>query len=73
MKRSKKRLSIRKVANALLVVLGLVLIWRGIWHGLDGIDAFFGGSRLVSVVASVALGVLILYMPDKDIKEIEKL
>lgn len=70
----KKHITLRHFARDLSIVIGLVLIWRGIWYVLDGIDLyFFGGSHFFTAVAGVAIGLLILYVPDKDLKEIEKL
>lgn len=61
-------------ARNFAVVVGLVLIWRGIWYALDYIDQFFfGGSHLLTVVGGIIVGLLILYLPDKDLKEIQKL
>jgi len=61
-------------AKNLSIVLGLVLIWRGIWYILDGVDRlFFGGSHIWTAVGGIILGLLIIYLPDKDLKEIEKL
>ncbi|MBI3255633.1 MAG: hypothetical protein HYZ63_01555 [Candidatus Andersenbacteria bacterium] len=56
------------------VVLGLVLIWRGIWYVLDAIDKlFFSGSHLLTALGGVILGLLILYLPDKNLDELRKL
>lgn len=56
------------------IVLGLVLIWRGIWYILDEIDLFLlDGSHFWTAVGGVVVGLLILYIPDKDLKEIGKL
>lgn len=63
----------RKFFHALSVVAGLVLIWRGIWHGVDGIEELFGGSSAIGATVSILLGVAILYLPDHDLNEIEKL
>ena len=61
-------------ARNIAVVIGLVLIWRGIWHILDLIDqSFFNGNDLITTFGGIALGLLILYLPDKDLKEIQKL
>lgn len=55
-------------------MVGLVLIWRGIWYILDGLDkAFFSGSHGWTAASGIVLGLIILYLPDKDLKEIEKL
>jgi len=56
------------------VVIGLVLIWRGIWYVLDGLDRWlFNGNHVWTALGGTILGLLILYIPDKDLKEIEKL
>jgi len=56
------------------IAIGLVLIWRGIWNLLDFFDYhFFGGNHFWSALLGIVIGVLILYLPDKDLKEIEKL
>lgn len=58
----------------IFTVVGLVLIWRGIWYVLDWVDlSFFGGSHTWTAVVGVLVGLLILYIPDGDLKEIEKL
>lgn len=55
-------------------VVGLVLIWRGIWYVLDAIDIMFlNGSHLLTALGGILVGLAILYWPDKDLKEIEKL
>ena len=62
------------IARNMSIVIGLVLIWRGVWYVLDAIDAaFLGGNHLVSGVVGIVLGLVILYVPDKDLKELEKL
>jgi presenilin-like A22 family membrane protease len=61
-------------AKNLGIAIGLVLIWRGIWYILDAFDfLFLGGNHLWSAIFGIVLGVLILYIPDKDLKELEKL
>ena len=55
-------------------ILGIVLIWRGIWYMLDILDRFvFGEKHLPTAVAGIIIGFLLLYLPDRDLKEIEKL
>ncbi|MBM3281631.1 MAG: hypothetical protein FJY91_02750 [Candidatus Harrisonbacteria bacterium] len=55
-------------------VLGMVLIWRGIWHALDIIDdKFFGQDHFPTAVSGIIIGLFLLYLPDHDLKEIEKL
>lgn len=56
------------------VVLGIVLIWRGIWYVLDEIDSvFFDDEHLLTAILGIIVGLLILYLPDKDLKELGKL
>lgn len=56
------------------IAVGLVLIWRGMWYVLDGIDAlFFNGDHVVTAIGGIVVGLLILYLPDKDLKELQKL
>jgi len=57
-----------------MLVVGLVLIWRGVWYVLDAIDkTFFDGGHIVSTVGGIVIGLLILYIPDHDLKELRKL
>jgi uncharacterized membrane protein HdeD (DUF308 family) len=70
----KNKLSFEYVSKNLLIILGLVLVWRGIWYVLDGLDNWlFDGSHTWSAIIGVVIGLIILYLPDKDLKEIEKL
>ena len=56
------------------IVVSLVLIWRGIWYTLDGIDRIFlDGSHRFTAIGGIIIGIILLYLPDKDLKEIEKL
>jgi hypothetical protein len=60
--------------SSFVLVFALVLIWRGVWYVLDGIDKlYFGGSHAFSAAGGIILGFLILYLPDRDLKEIRKL
>lgn len=56
------------------IVMALVFIWRGIWYVLDSIDfLFFNNIHIFTAVGGIIAGLIILYLPDKDLKEIEKL
>ncbi len=56
------------------IVVGLVLVWRGIWYVLDGLDLYiFGKSHWITGLGGIVLGVVLLYLPDHDLKEIQKL
>jgi len=70
----KNKMSLNYLAKNISIVIGLVLIWRGIWYVLDGIDKWiFGGSHVWTAVVGIIIGLVILYLPDGDLKEIEKL
>ncbi|MEK7494580.1 MAG: hypothetical protein AAB615_01790, partial [Patescibacteria group bacterium] len=60
----KQKNLIRYFIKNLNIVIGLVLIWRGIWYVLDGIDAFaFGGSHIITALGGIVIGLLMLYLP----------
>lgn len=70
----KQKLTLPYLAKNISTVVGLVLIWRGIWYVLDGFDNWLlGGSHAWTALGGIIAGLLILYLPDKDLKEIEKL
>lgn len=61
-------------ASSFAVVLGVVLIWRGIWFILDWVDRqFLGGTHIFSAIGGIILGFAILYLPDRDLSELRKL
>ena len=61
-------------AKNIIIVIGLVMVWRGVWYVLDGIDiALFGQYNHWTGLLGIVVGVAILYIPDKDLKEIQKL
>ncbi len=65
---------LRYVAKHLFVVIGVVLIWRGIWYVLDALDyAVFAGNHLYTAIGGIIIGLIVLYLPDEDLKEIEKI
>lgn len=55
------------------VVIGLVLIWRGIWHLLDIMEAAIGIDKALASGLGVIIGLVLLYAPDHDLKELQKL
>lgn len=71
---SKNKLTLKYLATNISIVIGLVLIWRGIWYVLDQLDyLFFNGSHLWTAFIGIVIGLIILYIPDHDLKEIEKI
>lgn len=70
----KKHKDFKYFVRTLSIVVGLVVVWRGIWHVLDVIDLkYFGGESFWTAIVGIFLGILLLYIPDYDLKEIEKL
>lgn len=63
--------TIRYFSQNLFIVMGLVLIWRGVWFMCDIVDELlFGGSHVITSIGGILLGLAILYLPDRDLKEI---
>ena len=57
---------------SMMTVAGIVVIWRGIWYLLDKVDVrYFSGDHLYSAIGGIILGIVLLYWPDRDLKEIE--
>lgn len=70
----KPKPTLQYFAKNISIVIGLVLIWRGIWYVLDALDIWiFGSSHIWTSLIGIIVGLLILYLPDKDLKEIDKL
>jgi hypothetical protein len=62
---------VRYFTSNISIVLGVVLIWRGIWYVLDEIDkVLFGGSHAWTALLGVLIGIVIIYLPDKNLDEI---
>lgn len=71
--RKKRRGALYFIKN-FCIILGIVLIWRGIWYVLDYIDnIFFNGGHIGTATFGIIFGILLLYLPDKDLKELQKL
>jgi hypothetical protein len=69
-----KHKSVGYFIRTFAIVVGLVLVWRGVWHLLDIIDVIvFNGELVWTALGGIVLGILVLYLPDHDLKEIEKL
>jgi hypothetical protein len=72
--RTTKKDVLKYFSEHIIVVIGLVMIWRGIWYVLDGLEVWlFGSYSHWTGLAGIILGIIILYIPDKNLKEIEKI
>lgn len=61
----------KKLFGSIYVVIGVVLIWRGVWLILDRIDhALFGRDTLGLAVLGVVVGFVLLYLHDHKIDEL---
>jgi hypothetical protein len=70
----KTRATISRFLRTILIVVGVVLIWRGLWELLDAFDAYFyGGSHEWTALGGIILGFIILYVLDRDWQKIESL
>lgn len=71
---AKKIETFGELARDLSIVVGVVLVWRGIWYVLDAIDyRFLDGNHIYLAVGGIVTGLLILYLPDRDLKEFKEL
>jgi uncharacterized membrane protein HdeD (DUF308 family) len=69
-----KNLTVSYFAKNLSIIFGLVLIWRGVWYVLDGVDLIlFKGNHVGSAIVGIIIGFIILYIPDRNLKEISNL
>lgn len=56
------------------IAIGIILVWRGVWILLDLLDQrLFGGNHAVTALIGIAVGIAILYIPDKDFRALERL
>ena len=56
--------------NAIVVVLAIVMLWRGIWGLLD--LYVFPGNPLLSDLTCLGLGALILYLDDFSLNDLKR-
>lgn len=57
-------------ANTLVVILAIIMLWRGVWGLLD--TYLFPGSPMFSYLVSIALGALILYLDDFRVENLKR-
>lgn len=57
-------------ANAVVIVLGIIMLWRGVWGLLD--QYLFPGSPTLSYMASLGLGILVLYLDDFSLDDLKR-
>lgn len=68
-----QKIKVHYLAQKMSIVIGLVLMWRGVWYILDAVDMWFlEGNHLWTAIGGIVVGLLVLYLPDKDLNEIER-
>lgn len=69
-----KKRDLAYFVKSFVIILGIVLVWRGVWYALDALDIYiFGENHIWTALGGIIVGMMLLYLPDKDFKEIEKL
>lgn len=67
-------LDIKYFTKGISVAIGIIFIWRGAWILLDIVDELiFGGNHVVTAIGGIVVGILMLYLPDKNLKALERL
>ncbi len=69
-----KKFGIEYLFKNVVVAIGLILVWRGVWYGLDFLDkVIFGGSHVVTVIIGIILGFALMYLPERNLQTLERL
>jgi len=68
-KRIRKYLSRRKNLRIIIDLLGIIIIWRGIWGIFD--IFIFPGSQLLSYLFSILLGFILLLIDGNGLDELK--
>jgi len=58
----------RNFFTMVMVVVAVIMVWRGIWNILD--MYFFPNDPILSNLLSILIGLIIMYLPDADIKDL---
>jgi len=69
-----KTLGIKYFTKNISVAIGIILIWRGVWIVLDLIDRWiFDGNHIITATMGIVMGIVILYLPERNLKALEGL
>ena len=69
-----KKIDLKYFTKNISVAIGIILIWRGVWILLDLLDqVIFGGSHIITATVGIVVGILMLYLPDHNLKALERL
>lgn len=53
----------------LINVIGVILVWRGVWALCD--HYLFPDNPTMSAIVSIIIGLVILYIEDRSLRELE--
>ena len=68
------KFDIKYFTKNISVAIGIILIWRGTWIVLDLLDkVIFGGNHIITAIGGIIIGIAILYLPEKNLKALERL
>jgi len=68
------KFDIKYFTKNISVAIGIILIWRGTWIVLDLFDkVIFGGNHIITAIGGIIIGIAILYLPEKNLKALERL
>ena len=57
--------------ESIMMIVGAILIWRGIWVLLDVLDdRFFGGNHVWSAIVGIAIGAGIVMLADRELEDV---
>ena len=69
-----KKLGLEYFTKSIVVAVGLILVWRGVWVALDIVDKWlFGGNHIVTAIIGIVVGLSFIYFPEKNLKTLERL
>ncbi|MDD4135637.1 MAG: hypothetical protein PHN66_01035 [Candidatus Shapirobacteria bacterium] len=69
LKKFREYLSKKKFISLLIEVIGVVLIWRGVWGILD--IYLFPNYPIASYLSSILIGFLFVWIDDRKLDELE--
>jgi hypothetical protein len=68
-KQVKKYLGRKKYAGILIEIIGVILIWRGVWGVLD--IYLFPNNPLVNYLVCIIIGFILIWFDDKKLDELK--
>lgn len=62
---------IKILRESIMMIIGAILIWRGVWVLLDRFDnRFFEGNHIWSALGGIVIGVVAVYLADRDLEDV---